>query len=817
MKKRRIIFILISSLIASTLVVGVILFVMYFNKYTNKKITSTSLTNLEETYSEVSKMFEQNSRSQFNYLDELGNYLYVNGSNKEEAEEYISSLKEKYGFSYFYFISDDGSYFEVSGESGRLNLGSKIFNLDEQIIESAMPKKEELILYTKDVKNASFNDFNYSTLAFGYDKVSIKNIIDTSSYDGTSLSYLVSSNGKVRISFDTNQTFYNLFEFLTAYSDITDDDYNKIKEDFSNNNNNNNFEVTVKGITRYVVYTYTGVSDFMLITFTPKSVVDSSLTSVKNVSITMIAIMFSFIVLILGISILYLYIKNAKDKNNMIKERDELFYNATKNLDEIYILYSLAKNKVKYVSTNIERLLGITYKDVKDDLNNLYKCVDSKNIDVKKFRGNYYKEDYLVNVKTGSRCLYSVESHISEDSKSVIIVLVSKERDMKIREEIESSLELARVASNAKTTFLSNMSHDIRTPMNAIIGFSNLIKKDVSNLDKVDDYADKILNASSHLLAMLNDILDLSKIESGKSVLNINEVSISSVIDSLVNIIEPQMIVKNQKFNVINNVSKDIVVYADQTRLSQILLNILSNAYKYTNVGGEITFEINESISNPSFISYNFKISDNGIGMSEEYLKKLFVPFEREHSKYESKIEGTGLGMSITKNLIDMMNGSINVTSKLGVGSTFDVNISFKLKEDIDIKENTSVEPISIKGLKVLACEDNELNQEILKEMLIDEGVIVDMVSNGQEAVNKVIEGNKYDFILMDIQMPVMDGYEATKAIRLHDKVVPIIAMTANAFFEDEIKSIECGMNAHISKPLDVNVLKTKLSEVVKK
>lgn len=815
MKKRRITFIFVSSLIAFALVVGVIFFVMYFNKYTNKKITTASLTNLEETYGEVSKMFEQNSRSQFNYLDELGNYLYANADNTSEVETYVLTLKERYGFSYFYFISDDGSYYEISGETGRFNLGSRIFNLDEQIIESAMPKKEELILYTKDVTNNSFKGFSYSTLAFAYDKVSIETIIDTSSYNNTSLTYLVSSNGKVRVSFDTNQTFYNLFEFLTTYSDISDESFNKIKDDF-NNNNNNSFEVTVKGITRYMVYSYTGISDYMLITFTPKSVVDSSLTSVKNVSITMIAVMFSLIVLTLGVFILYLYIKNVKDKNSMIKERDELFFNATKNLDEIYILYSLVKNKVKYVSVNIERLLGITYKDVKNDLSNLYKCIDSNDIDTKNFRGNYYKEEYLINLKTGARCLYSVESRLSDDSKSVIIVLANKERDMKIREEIESSLELARVASNAKTTFLSNMSHDIRTPMNAIIGFSNLIKKDVSNIDKVDDYTDKILNASSHLLAMLNDILDLSKIESGKTVLNINEVSISSVIDSLVDIIEPQMTTKNQKFKVINNINKDIVVYADQTRLSQILLNILSNAYKYTNDGGEITFEINESISNSSYITYNFKVIDNGIGMSEEYLRKLFVPFEREHSKYESKIEGTGLGMSITKNLIDMMNGSISVESKLDVGSTFDITLSFKLKDEVEIKEIKTKE-VSLKGLKALACEDNELNREILCEMLESEGIVVDVATNGRQAVDKVLEGNQYDFILMDIQMPIMDGYEATKLIRLHDKCVPIIAMTASALIEDEIKALECGMNSHISKPLDINVLKNKLSEVIKK
>lgn len=815
MKKRRITFIFVSSLIAFALVVGVIFFVMYFNKYTNKKITTASLTNLEETYGEVSKMFEQNSRSQFNYLDELGNYLYANADNTSEVETYVLTLKERYGFSYFYFISDDGSYYEISGETGRFNLGSRIFNLDEQIIESAMPKKEELILYTKDVTNNSFKGFSYSTLAFAYDKVSIETIIDTSSYNNTSLTYLVSSNGKVRVSFDTNQTFYNLFEFLTTYSDISDESFNKIKDDF-NNNNNNSFEVTVKGITRYMVYSYTGISDYMLITFTPKSVVDSSLTSVKNVSITMIAVMFSLIVLTLGVFILYLYIKNVKDKNSMIKERDELFFNATKNLDEIYILYSLVKNKVKYVSVNIERLLGITYKDVKNDLSNLYKCIDSNDIDTKNFRGNYYKEEYLINLKTGARCLYSVESRLSDDSKSVIIVLANKERDMKIREEIESSLELARVASNAKTTFLSNMSHDIRTPMNAIIGFSNLIKKDVSNIDKVDDYTDKILNASSHLLAMLNDILDLSKIESGKTVLNINEVSISSVIDSLVDIIEPQMTTKNQKFKVINNINKDIVVYADQTRLSQILLNILSNAYKYTNDGGEITFEINESISNSSYITYNFKVIDNGIGMSEEYLRKLFVPFEREHSKYESKIEGTGLGMSITKNLIDMMNGSISVESKLDVGSTFDITLSFKLKDEVEIKEIKTKE-VSLKGLKALACEDNELNREILCEMLESEGIVVDVATNGRQAVDKVLEGNHYDFILMDIQMPIMDGYEATKLIRLHDKCVPIIAMTASALIEDEIKALECGMNSHISKPLDINVLKNKLSEVIKK
>ena len=388
------------------------------------------------------------------------------------------------------------------------------------------------------------------------------------------------------------------------------------------------------------------------------------------------------------------------------------------------------------------------------------------------------------------------------------------------------ALQTAENANKAKTDFLSNMSHDIRTPMNAIIGITSLIRHDAGNKAKVIEYADKIDSSSQHLLGIINDVLDMSKIEAGKTVFKYSDFSILDLVQELDTIFHTQIYEKQQTLTIIKENIQHEWVNGDQVHLMQIFSNLLSNAVKYTQEGGKIQFFVEECETKSSvYAKYRFLVSDNGMGMSADFKDTIFDAFTRAESSLTNKIQGTGLGMAITKNLVEAMGGTIDVESELGQGSCFEVLLDLKIAEDRTValaaQEETDEQDGNIlQGMRFLCAEDNELNAEILIELLKIEGAECTICENGEEilkAFEQSVPGD-YDMILMDVQMPVMNGYEATKAIRRssHElaKKIPIIAMTANAFSEDIQHSLAAGMNAHISKPVEMKVLEKTIRSI---
>ena len=388
------------------------------------------------------------------------------------------------------------------------------------------------------------------------------------------------------------------------------------------------------------------------------------------------------------------------------------------------------------------------------------------------------------------------------------------------------ALQTAENANKAKTDFLSNMSHDIRTPMNAIIGITSLIRHDAGNKAKVIEYADKIDISSQHLLGIINDVLDMSKIEAGKTVFKYSDFSILDLVQELDTIFHTQIYEKQQTLTIIKENIQHEWVNGDQVHLMQIFSNLLSNAVKYTQEGGEIQFFVEECETKSSvYAKYRFLVSDNGMGMSADFKDTIFDAFTRAESSLTNKIQGTGLGMAITKNLVEAMGGTIDVESELGQGSCFEVLMDLKIAEDRTValaaQEETDEQDGNIlQGMKFLCAEDNELNAEILTELLKIEGAECTICENGEEILKAFEQSapGDYDMILMDVQMPVMNGYEATKAIRRssHElaKTIPIIAMTANAFSEDIQHSLAAGMNAHVSKPVEMKVLEKTIRSI---
>jgi len=396
-------------------------------------------------------------------------------------------------------------------------------------------------------------------------------------------------------------------------------------------------------------------------------------------------------------------------------------------------------------------------------------------------------------------------------------------------EAIEREKIHAVESSLAKSQFLFNMSHDIRTPMNAIIGYTNLAK-DETNVDTIKEYLNKITGSSQHLLALINDVLEMSRIESGRSELEFMPTDLCLLFESVGDLFTEQMKQKNIQFQLHTGQVQNRYVWCDKKNLNRVLLNILSNAYKFTPEGGTITASLWEvGTDENGYASYEMRIQDNGIGMSKEFAERMFDSFERERSSTVSGIEGTGLGMSITKGIIDLMGGTIEVLTAPGNGTEVIVRLKFRLADQKDVQEseegsgqkNVQKEDVDFTGKRALLVEDNMINMEIAKMILEQAGFTVETAENGKIATDMVCaaEADYYDVILMDIQMPVMDGYEATGKIRnMEDQrkaEIPVIAMTANAFQEDIEAAEKAGMQGHIAKPVDISILMQALAEVL--
>lgn len=418
-------------------------------------------------------------------------------------------------------------------------------------------------------------------------------------------------------------------------------------------------------------------------------------------------------------------------------------------------------------------------------------------------------------------CLSRINGEVSEVLFARQNISELKEMELKNQALLKEAFHTVEDANRAMSDFLSSMSHDIRTPMNAVLGFSELIEKSAYNPAKVTEYTQKMQVAGHHLLGLVNDILDIGRIERGKLSLNVAEFSMSSLIDGISAVISPQVRQKNQICSIRREGVLNDAYFGDSLRISQVLINVLSNAVKYTPVGGKIDFTI-RARSNGIGDRHNlqFIVKDNGIGMSEQFIKRMYQPFEREKTPLASRVQGTGLGMSITKTLVDLMGGAIDVKSQVGVGTTVTVTLRLAVPVGANaLPAQQNAQAGSIEGMTFLVAEDNQLNAEILCEFLAMAGAKYEIAKNGSEAF-RMFEQNagKYDVILMDVQMPVMDGYDAARAIRSSSnpfaKTIPIIAMTASVFAEDIQRSLASGMNSHVAKPVSIEVLTAAVADL---
>lgn len=414
----------------------------------------------------------------------------------------------------------------------------------------------------------------------------------------------------------------------------------------------------------------------------------------------------------------------------------------------------------------------------------------------------------------------------NEYTGDVITMAITKDMTEQVQRQklLKSALNQAQTANIARNTFLQNMSHDIRTPLNAIIGYTELAKKHKADVDRLDSYLSQIRVASEQLLAIVNESMEVTRMESGKVTLVENIVMLGDLLAELERVMRPQVEVKMIQFTIDRSQVRHSVIYMDFLRVKEILFQLLDNAVKYTEPNGRVTLTvIEEDVQLSHYGKFQFVVEDNGRGISQEFQKDLFQPFKRERNTTKSGVLGTGLGLSVVKSLVDLMEGRVVVESREGRGSKFTVNLLLRLAEDSPAQDQTQLllDKIDLKGKRILLVEDNEINREIAEELLADEGYRVETANDGSVALEMVQNAKPqyYDLILMDIQMPVMDGHKATKAIRaLEDRElasIPIIALSANAFAEDYKRSIEAGMDAHVPKPIRIEELQETIRNVL--
>ncbi len=543
----------------------------------------------------------------------------------------------------------------------------------------------------------------------------------------------------------------------------------------------------------------------------------------------MLTVIFVAIILVISVLLYREYIQKIKERSY----RDFLFDVLAMNIDNVFLLYNKKKG-MEYVFANSERIVGISDSEIYDEPYKFFNYLESEDIFEwkERFEKNLITEQeerevIYRNPKTHMSQWLSISIHpVSDNITDVryIISLTDLTRQKRDQQALNDALINAQNASKAKSDFLSRMSHEIRTPMNAIMGMTTIAAASIDDTNKIEDCLSKISASSKHLLMLINDILDMSKIESGKLTITNEPFNILELIKSISSITYGQAKAKDLDFDIVVESLSYENLLGDSLRLRQVLLNILSNSIKYTNSGGKIEVtvqEVSNRIKDSIFI--RFIISDTGIGMSEEFLKRIFDLFEQENLETENKLGSTGIGMVITKNIVTLMNGTILVDSNKGEGTTVYVEIPFgieegkskpsKVNDEFENLDNIDyLDNIDLTGKRILIVEDNEINLEIAETFLELVGAEIECAYNGEEAVKMFLDNQKgyYDMILMDIQMPKMDGYEATRAIRKSGhpdaKLVPIVAMTANAFAEDVTFSIESGMNAHISKPIEIKL-----------
>ena len=790
--------------------------------FVSQTIYQESTSHLEEVLHKSNNMLKEMVRKNVTYLH-LYNGFLENTSDEDEIQAYIEQAQKNTGFANFYFLTYDGNYITVTGETGYLglqtNLDEKLAHDEDVVVNTALPGKPQMLAFICPETQGSYRGFAYDAIAISYYNDAVLRLLDNSAFEGNASNYVIYPDGRVVIDNSVNrkETIYNFIAMLRDHSDLSEEQITELSNAFAQGSSGN-LRVKLSDTSYYLVYEGTAVQNWTMVGLVPVSIVNANLDELWFRTAQIVAGIVAGLALLVILLIVRRSHTTLRRKNTEILYRDELFQKLSRNVDDVFLMVDVKTTKADYVSPNIERLLGIPWREVRQDARVLAALHPNgfperdKNYLKGLLSGQQREWDFeFEHRETKERRWFHVIAIGSEveGRAKYILVLSDRTADKQVNQALSNAVAAAETANRAKSTFLSNMSHDIRTPMNAIIGFTTLALSNINDTERVKDYLGKTLASSNHLLSLINDVLDMSRIESGKIHLEEVEVNLSDVLHDLKTIVSGQIYAKQLELYMDAMDVTDEDVYCDKTRLNQILLNLLSNAIKFTPAGGTVSVRVRQLAGKVHGCGqYEFRIKDNGIGMSPEFAKKIFEPFERERTSTVSRIQGTGLGMAITKNIVDMMGGTIEVQTAQGKGTEFTVCVPMRAQT-----EQRPVEKITeLEGLKALVVDDDFNTCDSVTKMLVKVGMRAEWTLSGKEAVLRARQSiemsDAYHAYIIDWRLPDMNGIEVTRRIRSLNDDTPIIILTAYDWSDIEVEAKAAGVTAFCSKPMFMSDLR---------
>ena len=806
--------------------IGIVLTVFRYFEFVSKTVYEESVSHLTEVFRQSNNVLNELTNKNLTYLHMWGEYLQKT-SDESEIRDYVDKAQDEAGFLYFYFLSADGNYKMLTGETGYLglqeDLEDKIAQGEDIITNAVVPGKPQMLVFASPQYHGSYQGFEYDAIAIAYENADIVDVLDISAFNGNAKSYVVHPDGRVVIdhSFEAWGTVYNFFGVLREHSNMSEEKILQLSGKFKEGRTDAML-VNLDGSNYYLIYGRSKYQDWIFLGLVQADIVNASMNSLQLRTMLLGgAIVFGIAVFIIEL-ILQKNRISLKRRDIEILYRDELFQKLSMNVDDVFLMLDAKTYKADYVSPNVEKLLGITVEQIQKDIGVLGKLhfEDPKKNYLKEIQVNEQQEwDFeYVHQKTGEQRWFHIIAMGSEvnGKKKYILVMSDRTVDKKMNQALYEAVRAAETANRAKSTFLSNMSHDIRTPMNAVIGFTTLAVSNIDNKEKVRDYLGKILSSSNHLLSLINDVLDMSRIESGKIHLEETEVSLSDILHDLKTIISGHIYAKQLELYMDAMDITDEDVYCDKTRLNQVLLNLLSNAIKFTPAGGTVSVRLKQfpGAKKGSGL-YEIRVKDSGIGMSQEFVQKIFSPFERERTSTVSRTQGTGLGMAITKNIVDMMGGTIEVRTEQGKGTEFIVRLPLRIQS-----EQRSIEKIAeLEDLKALVVDDDFNTCDSVTKMLVKVGMRSEWTLSGKEAVLRARQsmelGDAFHAYIIDWRLPDMNGIEVTRQIRSMGDDTPIIILTAYDWSDIEVEARAAGVNAFCAKPLFMSDIRETLMAAI--
>ena len=796
----------------------------YFS-FVSQTIYQESTSHLSEILRKSDNMLNHLASRNRMLLHLWGGLLEI-ASSEEQIRSGMDKMQKEIDCAALYFLASDGSCMTQDGERSSLGsqtgMGTHLSDGEDVVVNAALPGKPQMLVFVCPEAKGTYRGFTYDAIAVAYYNDTVLSAIDSSAFDGAAHSYVIYSDGRVVLdsNADSDDPVYNLIAELRGNSNLSEKKFDALSDDFAQGRNGS-MMLTLRGTRYYLVYENTGIQDWIMLGLVPVSVVNAGMDTLWRRTIEIVAVIACLLMVLFIALIVYRSRDALRRKDTELLYKDELFTRLSRNVDDVFLMMDAETSRVDYVSPNIERLLGVPLEQVQQDIRALRALhpKDSPDHDKNFLAGVQCGEQCEWNAdyahqQTGERRWFHVVAMGSEVAGRTKYILVMSDRtaDRKINQALSEAVAAAEAASRAKSTFLSNMSHDIRTPMNAIIGFTTLAVSNIDNQERVKDYLTKTLSSSRHLLALINDILDMSRIESGKLQLEETEVNLPEMLHDIKTIVSGQIHAKQLELYMDALDVTDEDVYCDRTRMGQILLNLLSNAIKFTPAGGTVSVRVRQLAGTVrDCAQYEFRVRDNGIGMSPEFAQKIFEPFERERTSTVSRIQGTGLGMAITRNIVEMMGGTIKVQTEKKRGTEFIICLPLRVQTGTRREEKIA----ELSGLKALVVDDDFNTCDSVAKLLTRVGMRAEWTLSGREAVLRARQsielGAPCRAYIIDWRLPDMNGIEVTRQIRSLNNDTPIIILTAYDWSDIEAEAKAAGVTAFCSKPMFLSDLRDTL------